>query len=548
MLRLHLLGRPQIKLDAAATLDSLTGKPLALLCYLASTRQTYARTTLAGLFWGELPEADARNNLRVALSRLRRDLTSYLLINHETASFNSHDPYWLDAEIFAQTSQKRHDEAALREAVALYQGEFLQELFIRDAPDFEDWVAQERNRLYQQAVQAWFWLVQMGMQQGRFAAAISDLHHLLTLQPWHEEAHQQLMLALAYTGQRTTALAQFERCRATLQRELGVQPAFATQTIFDQIRSGTLTIPAQFSPPPVVIREPRTPAPLALPQTHDISTFIVGPPISHPSHFFGREREIRRILSLLKRLPLQNAAIIGPRRSGKTSLLHFLTHILAAAPLRPDQSYLWQPTEPYTWVFADFQDARLGTREGFLRHLLTQMNLPLPDRCDLETFMNLVADNMATRTVILLDEIGVALGRYPELDEELWESLRSLATNQVRGRLGFILSSDIPPGDLAAAHGLGSPFFNIFGYTAHLGPLPENEAHTLIASSPHPFTSDDTYWIMQESGRWPILLQLLCRERLLAYEEGDTSTQWRTEARHQMKPYHYLLAIANQAT
>lgn len=533
-------------LDAAAPLDSLTGKPLALLCYLASTRQTYARTTLAGLFWGELPEGDARNNLRVALSRLRRDLTAYLSVNHETASFNARDPYWLDVEIFEQASQKRHDEAALRAAVALYRGEFLQELFVRDAPDFEDWVAEERNRLYQQAVQAWFWLAQMGMEQGRFAAAITDLHQLLTLQPWHEEAHQQLMLALAYTGQRTTALAQFERCRVILQRELGVQPASATQTIFEQIRMGTLPAPARPTQPPTVVSEPRTPALMVLPQANDMSAFIVGPPITHPSHFFGREREIRRIFSLLKRLPLQNAAIIGPRRSGKTSLLHFLTHITAAAPLRSDQQYTWQPTEPYTWVFADFQDARLGTREGFLRHLLTQMSLPIPERCDLEAFMNTVADNMATRTVILLDEMGVALGRYPELDEEFWESLRSLATNQVGGRLGFILSSDVAPGELAAAHGLGSPFFNIFGYTAHLGPLPENEAYALIASSPHPFTADDTNWIMQESGRWPILLQLLCRERLLAYEEGDTTTHWRTEAQQQMKPYHYLLAIANQ--
>ena len=67
MLYLHFLGRPQIVPDAAAPLDTLTGKPLALFCYLAVNRQPHARTTLAGLFWGELPEADARNNLRVSL-------------------------------------------------------------------------------------------------------------------------------------------------------------------------------------------------------------------------------------------------------------------------------------------------------------------------------------------------------------------------------------------------------------------------------------------------------------------------------------------------
>lgn len=545
MLHLHLLGRPHIVLNAAASLQPLAGKSLALFCYLAVTGQTHARTSLAGLLWGELPEADARNNLRVSLSKLRQHLDLYLLINHETVSFNKTSPHWLDVQAFEKGLRNPGDETVLRQALSLYKGDFLQELYVRDAPVFEDWVTQQRNRLHNQVVQGWFALAQMGLTRGMVAAAIADLHHLLDHQPWHEEAHQELMRAFALSGQRTAALSQFERCRHILQRELGVQPGPVTQTLFEQIRSGTLPLLIANTPnnqeraalQPSVKSKP-TPPPA------DMSPFIVGPPISHPNHFFGREREVRRILNLIKRLPLQNAAIIGPRRSGKTSLLHFLPAITAAASPRSDQFYDWPVTEPYTWVFADFQDTRLGTREGFLRHLLTQMNLSIPEPCDLETFMNIVADQMKGRTVILLDEIGVALGRYPELDEEFWESLRSLATNQVGGRLGFILASDSEPGELAAAHGLGSPFFNIFGYTAHLGPLPENEAHALIASSPHPFHADDVAWIMLESGRWPILLQLLCRERLLAYEEGDTTTSWRTEAQQQMMPYRYLLAKA----
>jgi len=553
MLHLHLLGRPHIVLSAAAPLRTLAGKSLALLCYLAVTRQTHARSSLAGLLWGELPETDARNNLRVSLSRLRQHLNTYLHITHETVAFNEANPHWLDVQVFEKEARTSSEETILRQAMTLYKGDFLQELYVRDAPVFEDWVTQQRNRLHNQAIQGWFGLAQMGLAEGRIAAAIDDLHHLLEHQPWHEEAHHELMRAFALSGQRTAALSQFERCRHILQRELGVQPGAATQALFEQIRSGTLPLPSVNIP---TYQEQVVPQPIKnasnrlkpAPPLSEMSPFIVGPPISHPDHFFGREREIRRILNLLKRLPLQNAAIIGPRRSGKTSLLHFLPAITAAASPRSDHLYDWPPTEPYTWVFADFQDSRLSTREGFLRHILTQMNLPISESCDLETFMNIVADEMKGRTVILLDEIGVALGRYPDLDEEFWESLRSLATNQVGGRLGFILASDNQPGELAAAHGLGSPFFNIFGYTAHLGPLPENEAHALIASSPHPFHADDVAWIMQESGRWPILLQLLCRERLLAYEEGDTTTHWRTEAQQQMIPYRYLLTMVKRMT
>jgi hypothetical protein len=73
------------------------------------------------------------------------------------------------------------------------------------------------------------------------------------------------------------------------------------------------------------------------------SPFIIGAPITQPRYFFGRQRELKRIFDLLKRHPLQNAAIIGKRRSGKTSLLHYLKSITTtpATQLRVNQKSEW---------------------------------------------------------------------------------------------------------------------------------------------------------------------------------------------------------------
>ena len=177
-----------------------------------------------------------------------------------------------------------------------------------------------------------------------------------------------------------------------------------------------------------------------------------------------------------------------------------------------------------------------------LTYLLTQMELPQPNICDLENFLDVVSDNLRSPVVILFDEIGVAMERYPDLDDAFWDSLRSLATNQVNGNLGFILTAPESPDTLAHYSGLGSPFFNIFGYTAVLGPFTEPEARDLIAYSPIPFPETDSDWIIKESGRWPILLQILCRERLLSLEEGDTSDDWQQEARQQLLPFIKLKA------
>ena len=272
--------------------------------------------------------------------------------------------------------------------------------------------------------------------------------------------------------------------------------------------------------------------------------FIAGPPITHPRYFFGRTREIKRIFNLLHHRPLQNAAIIGPRRSGKTSLLHYLKNITTtpAAQLRDQQQNDWLPVPgQYRWILVDFQDSRLGSREGLLRYLLAQLNISGPAPYTLDRFLDVVGRQLRAPTVILLDEIGVALRRYPELDDAFWEGLRALATHQVEGNLAFVLAASESPEQLASHNGMGSPFFNIFGYTAMLGPLKDTEARPLIDNSPIPFTPGDIEWILEQSGHWPILLQILCRERLLSLEEGETGTAWRSDSLQQIAPFRYLL-------
>jgi len=275
--------------------------------------------------------------------------------------------------------------------------------------------------------------------------------------------------------------------------------------------------------------------------------FIAGPPIAEPRQFFGRQREVRRLFSLWRRTPLQNAVIVGPKRSGKTSLLHYLRQILRAKNLRPDQrtDLVPDPTR-YRFLYIDFQDPRMGTKEGFLSQVLHGLGLPVPSPCTLERVIPILSDSLHSPTVLLLDEVSVALDRYADLDTPFWEGLRALAINQVGGQLGFVLASAHPPHELAARHAsAGSPFFNIFGYSATLGPLGDAEARGLLASSPLPFSEGDTDWILRESGGWPILLQILARERLLALQEGLQNDEWKPEAQRQMQPFRHLLRPGN---
>jgi hypothetical protein len=280
--------------------------------------------------------------------------------------------------------------------------------------------------------------------------------------------------------------------------------------------------------------------PLTLTSWHK-SSFVIGPPITEPRQFFGREYILKRIFDVWKYMPLQHIAIVGLKRSGKTSLLHYLRRIIdtPSDQLRPKQRNNWI-TPGYQWIFVDFQDPRMSYQESFLRHLLIEMDLPVPEPCDFVGFMEVVDQYLEIPSLILLDEISAGLAS-PDLDDQFWWGMRSLGSNHAGGKIGFLLTSHQAPEEMVLDDNKPSPFFNIFGHVLYLEPLTVSEALELINSSPLPFAKKDIDWIMEQSGRWPALLQILCHARLTALEEGHHGEEWKAEGSRRMSPYLYLL-------
>ncbi|RMF27061.1 MAG: hypothetical protein D6759_18385, partial [Chloroflexi bacterium] len=201
--------------------DSLPAKAQALLCYLAVTGRPHFRPALAGLLWSEKPEAKALMSLRQALTTLRRHFAPHLIITRQTVAFNREAPYWLDVEAFEELVSPRGAGApswavirwdhrgwepggehprlsparlsALRKAMDLYRGDFLEGFHVRGAPAFEEWLVLERERLQAQARLALHALAAHYVSQGEYTAALHYTTRLLALDPWREEVHRQMM-------------------------------------------------------------------------------------------------------------------------------------------------------------------------------------------------------------------------------------------------------------------------------------------------------------------------------------------------------------------
>lgn len=254
LLNLSFLGEVQIVLDERPLTETLIAKEQALLCYLVVTGQPHTRHALAGLLWGDVPEKKAKNSLRVALAKLRNVIPDHLTVSWQTVAFNKESHYQLDVAAFAaQTNAPVSEEqSGLQTAVDLYRGEFMEGFSLEDAPEFEEWLASQRAHWRQQALTAMERLGDAYVAQKAYGKAVAVMQRLLALEPLHEHAHRQLMLAWSRGGDYEQALAQYEACRRRLSEELDVAPMPETTALYERIRvaqSGCChTLPAQTTP------------------------------------------------------------------------------------------------------------------------------------------------------------------------------------------------------------------------------------------------------------------------------------------------------------
>lgn len=301
-LRIAVLGKPQLHYQGQAlTADQVSAKGQALLIYLAVTRQVCSRSTLAGLLWGDMPEETARANLRLTLSKLRKFLPETILQASRLEIGLLPNGYWLDVTQFQQglkADDKRHE---------LYRGDFLDDFFLPNTPDFDEWAAQQRAHLRQMAIIGLTKLVEKTIAEQAWEKGIAAARQLLTIELWHEEGHRQLMLLLALSGQRSAALAQYDICRRLLDEELEVAPTSATTALYERIKAGDLEGQATSRQPPAASRKPITPSsPGNLPV--QLTPFI------------GREAELQRLRERLLRPDYRLLTLLGEGGVGKTRL------------------------------------------------------------------------------------------------------------------------------------------------------------------------------------------------------------------------------------
>ena len=256
-LSLYLLGAPRIECDGEP-IQVDTRKAIALLAYLAVTRERHRRDALVNLLWPESDRSHGRAALRRTLSALRGALAGECLeTDRETVALNPDAEIWLDVDLFHHhlNECRTHGHPAaevcpaclvsLEAAVSLHRGDFLTGFGLRDSLNFDDWQFFQTEALRREQVDALRRLVQGLCARGDLEPAIGYARQWLDLDRLDEDAHGQLMLLYDWSGRRAAALRQYQECARILESSLNVSPQDSLTELYQAIVEG------RAPPPPI---------------------------------------------------------------------------------------------------------------------------------------------------------------------------------------------------------------------------------------------------------------------------------------------------------
>src|SRR5678815_2832547 len=253
MLRLRTFGGCRLERDGAEW-DAMPGqrKGLALLALLAAAGERgFAREAVCAYLWPESDEEHARTSLRQLIHALRRQLaTPNLLPSGVTLRLDSQF-VMSDVVEFQEALQRRNYATA----VALYVGPFLDGFYLKNADEFERWVAGERASLANAHARALEALAEHVSSTGDPRGAVEVWRRLASLEPLSARAAIGLMKALAVAGERAAAMRHAQVYAQLVRDEAGTRPDPSVEALAAQLQNpsppnGTRTCLLYTSPSP----------------------------------------------------------------------------------------------------------------------------------------------------------------------------------------------------------------------------------------------------------------------------------------------------------
>ncbi|MFN2527570.1 MAG: BTAD domain-containing putative transcriptional regulator [Candidatus Baltobacteraceae bacterium] len=227
--RLLLLGTPVVQNGGSAIPLALPPRGHTLLALLAlRSERPMARSKLAATLWPDIPDEEARANLRRHLHLIARTLpqgSEALLLTKTSAQWNPEARISCDVVEFVHAAGSPGERNV---AAHLYAGELC--AGISDEP--LEALRRELNALHDTVLRG---LAEAALHSGDNATAVLALHRLVQSDPLDETSACRLILARLEAGDRAGALREYYSLVARLRADLGVDPQPETTALLEQV-------------------------------------------------------------------------------------------------------------------------------------------------------------------------------------------------------------------------------------------------------------------------------------------------------------------------
>jgi DNA-binding SARP family transcriptional activator len=350
-LQFAVLGAFGVDLDGQAVALGPRLQRTLLAILVVEARRVVPADRLVGLLWHDEPPGAATASLQAYVSQLRRALEPGRPPRAPAQVLVTRDPGYLleaaddqvDALRFqALIRQAHHDleagdpgtaAAGLEEALALWHGDPLAEFA------GEPWAVPTAVRLaeaYDLALEA---RVDAWLTLGRHAQAASELEAMVQGRPLRERRWEQLVVAAYRSGRQADALRAYQRGRAVLGDELGLEPGpglrrleaavLAQDPALDWRSEGPAPAVAAHSFGPA-IAPPRPASLSAAPAGHGPrpASLVPGPVV------LGRDAELAHLAARLRLAGAGHGGAVvltGEPGAGKTTVAEAVAHLAAQA-------------------------------------------------------------------------------------------------------------------------------------------------------------------------------------------------------------------------
>ncbi|MEV0036794.1 BTAD domain-containing putative transcriptional regulator [Streptomyces sp. NPDC050804] len=409
-LRFGVLG-PVRAWRGGETLPSGSPQQRALLvALLMRDGRTATAGELIDALWGDEPPSQALAAVRTYASRLRKVLSPGVLITEaggyalrtrsDSLDLNVAQELAADADKARAAGDRYLARTLINKSLGLWDGEALASV---PGPYADN----QRTRLEEWRLQLTETRLDLDLEVGRHAEAVSELTALTAAHPLRERLRELLMLALYRSGRQAEALAAYADTRRLLADELGVDP----RPELSQLQQRILQADAELARPveePAPVHTVRRPAqlPATVPDFTGRASFV---------------RELSGRLASAEGSVMAVSALAGIGGVGKTTLAVHVAH--AARSHFPDGQ-----------LYVDLQGAgaRAAEPETVLGAFLRALGTPdtdIPDSLDERSALYRSTLD-GRRILVLLDNAHDAAQVRPLLPGT--EGCAALVTSRVR--------------------------------------------------------------------------------------------------------------------